>query len=553
MPYIPKKKFISQDPELREKQLANLRRGNRPGTLQEIKNIKKKLQEIDVIEFATGEDWLNLSFEKRPAQAVVLKCIFGMRLTKKELRIYQKITKNRKEFEARIAKEESVLVLGARSGKSLLASVIALYESTRPVWREYLNKGEFGYAVVVSTRQKQSEQIIQANCLRLMQNSKNLKGLIKDFTMSELTLKNNMKIVSSPCTSVAYRGVPIYFLACDEIGHFFTEGPKSDKDILDALIPRMSQFPKAKLMLISTPSAKQGKLWEYYDEGFKKSGRLTAQAETLLMNPLVDRNFLKKERARDPDLYSREYLARFCEKVEAYLSSNLIESSLKLAGDLAYKEGYQYFSGIDASGLAGRDKFSMAITHKQDNNVYVDKILSWDLRDPDPIMKDIKELAGIYHFNKTVIDKYARGWVESALRKIGLEVSTRPNLAEVYANMKSLMLGNRLYLPDNPGLKKALQNTQAYFGRNNALSIAHERIDNSHSDEADAIATAIFKITGEGEDSTSKLLDDMSENVKADMRMGRSERPSSRYSREMESETGEDWGGPGRSRPGGDW
>ena len=60
-------------------------------------------------------------------------------------------------------------------------------------------------------------------------------------------------------------------------------------------------------------------------------------------------------------------------------------------------------------------------------------------------------------------------------------------------------------------------------------------------------------IAPEGESSTEKLLDDMSENVESDRKMGRNERPSSRYSREMESETGEDWGGPGRSRPGGDW
>ncbi|GAI88075.1 unnamed protein product [marine sediment metagenome] len=237
---------------------------------------------------------------------------------------------------------------------------------------------------------------------------------------------------------------------------------------------------------------------------------------------------MKREKSRDPDNYNREYLAQFSERVEAYLSYDLVVGALRLAGDLAYKEGCQYFSGIDASGLAGRDKFALAIVHKQENNIYCDKVLSWNLRDPDPIMKDIKELAGIYHFNKTVIDKYAKGWVQSALEKIGLEVSIRPNLAEIYTNMKSLMLGNKLYLPDNPGLKKSLLNTQAYFGRNNALSIAHERIDNSHSDEADAIATAVFEVTGKEEPGMTeqdwKNLKDMNERLS---RMPGIRRPSS--------------------------
>ncbi|GAH73893.1 unnamed protein product, partial [marine sediment metagenome] len=267
------------------------------------------------------------------------------------MKIYRKITKNRKEFEAGIEADEAVLVMGARSGKSLLASIISLYESIvkGDHWRRYLNKGEFGYAVIVSTRQKQSEQIIQANTLRLLQNSPKLKNYIRDYTMSELTLKNDMRIVSSPCVSSAYLGVPIYFLCGDEIGHFFVEGPKADSEILRHLLPRMSQFFGAKLILISTPSAKQGVLWNYYDQGFKIPKRFTAQSDSLFMNPLINKAFLDKEKIRDIGNYNREYLAQFAERVEAFLTTELVENSLKLAGDLPYKGGNKYYLGIDAS------------------------------------------------------------------------------------------------------------------------------------------------------------------------------------------------------------
>lgn len=481
--------------------MANLKQGKKPGTLPAIIKKAKKLEDIDIIEFATGKDWLGISFKERPAQEVVLRVIYGLPLNPDQLKRYRKIATNRKEFEAGIEKEEAVLVLGARSGKSLIASIIALYEGTRKKWQKYLNKGESGYVVVVSTRQKQSEQIIGANCLRLMENSYNLKSLIEDSTMSELTLRNNIKIVSSPCTSLAYRGNPIICLILDEVGHFYSEGPKADIEILNALNPRRVQFPGSKLILISTPAAKQGLLWNFYDQGFKVPDRLTAQAETLFMNPLVDRKFLDKEKARDIDNYLREFEAKFAEKVEAFLSYELVENSLKLAGDLPYKEGFRYYLGIDASGLAGRDKFSLAIAHKQGINVYIDKVKSWNLKDPDPIMNDIKELAWIYHIDRVSIDRYARGWVANALKKIGLFVNTRPTLAEVYVNIKSLMLGNRLSLPDNKAIKKAFLNTQAYYGRNNALSIAHSRDSEGHADEADAIATAVFDIIMErGED-----------------------------------------------------
>lgn len=492
--YRPKSSFISKDPEKRARSLANLKRGRKPGVLKDIIIKTKKLEEIDIIEFATGKDWLGLSFRERKAQEVVLRVIYGMPLNSDQLRIYRKITKNKKEFEAGIMKDEGCLVLGARSGKSLLASVIALYEATRKKWRKYLNKGESGYVEVISTRQRQSEQIIGANCLRLMENSPNLKSYIKDNTQSELILKNDMRILSLPCNSTAGRGLPIVCLIFDEVGHFFVEGKRADETIFNALNPRRAQFPGSKLILISTPAAKQGLLWNFFDQGFKVPDRLTAQSDTLFMNPLVDRKFLEKEKARDVDAYSREFLAQFAEKVEAFLSYELVENALKLAGDLPYKEGNRYYAGIDASGLAGRDKFSLAISHKQGFNVYIDKVKSWNLKDPDPIMKDIKELIGIYHIGRVSIDRYAKGWVEAALKKIGLFVNIRPSLAEIYVNIKSLMLGGRLFLPDNKAIKRAFLNTTAYYGKNNALSIAHERDSEGHSDEADAISTSVFDI-----------------------------------------------------------
>jgi len=535
------------------KQFQNKTLGEIESETKKHQKTKKKLQNLDIIEFSTGKDWLGLSFKKRPAQEVILRVIYGLPLNENQLKIYRKITKNRKEFEAEIEKEEAILVLGVRSGKSLLASVIALYEATRKKWRKYLNRGEAGYIEVISTRQKQSEAIIGANCLRLMENSPNLEGYIKAHTQSELILKNDMRILSLPCNTTAGLGLPVVCLIFDEIGHFYTEGVKADENIFKNLNPRRVQFPGSKLILISTPSAKQGLLWNYFDEGFKNHKRLTAQADSLFMNPLVDKNFLDKERKRDIDNYRREFLAQFAERVEAFLSYEIVVNSLRLAGDLPFKSEYQYFSGIDASGLAGRDKFSLAIAHGQGNDIYVDKVKSWDLRDPDPIMREIKELAGIYHITKTSIDRYAKGWVKNALEKINLEVNIRPSLAEIYVNIKSLMLGDRLYLPDNQGIKKAFLNTQAYYGRNNQLSIAHSRDSEGHADEADAISTAVFEVGKEEKPDIGKLLDDMSDNIKADMRMGRSKRLSSRYAEEMESEADEDWGGGSGETPRGDW
>jgi len=57
------------------------------------------------------------------------------------------------------------------------------------------------------------------------------------------------------------------------------------------------------------------------------------------------------------------------------------------------------------------------------------------------------------------------------------------------------LIAGKLQLPDNPDLKKALQNTQAFYGKNNALSIAHQRSAAGHADLADAVATAVWIIS----------------------------------------------------------
>jgi len=168
----------------------------------------------------------------------------------------------------------------------------------------------------------------------------------------------------------------------------------------------------------------------------------------------------------------------------------------------------QYYAGIDASGLAGRDKFALAIVHNQDNNVFIDRAVTWDIKDGDLIMADIKKIMVIYNVYKVSIDRYARGWVQNALEKIGFEVEVRPSLTEIFVNLKSLMLGNRLFLPDNQGIKKALQNTIGFYGRNNALSISHSRDSEGHADILDAISTAVFEASGEEPEPYFMILED---------------------------------------------
>lgn len=452
---------------------------------------KAEIQAMDIIEFST--ECLGISFKERPAQEVILRSLYGLPLDNEQLEIYKVMTGNEAEFEAGQEKFEAVLILGARGGKSYLSSICALYEATARAdrWRKYLNPGEVGYIVIVATRQIQSQQIIGANCARMLENSR-IAHLCGDVIATEISLTNGINIISMPCNSTAGRGLPICCLIFDEIGWYKIEGVRQDEEIFNALRPRQSQFRGAKVFAISTPAAKQGLFWKLFDEGMQVPNRLTVQATSIFMNPTIDEKFLESEKRRNPDNYAREFLAEFAESVDAFFPADKLGACFTLVGDVAPDSQYRYFCATDQSGLAGRDRFAMSIAHSEGKKTIVDCSRTWSTKDGDAIIAEIRGITRPYGINSVTIDRYAGGWVKNAFERQGFEVEVRDLLPPIFVNMKSLVIAGRVSLPDTKGLREGLLRTQAFYGRSNQLSIGHERSVEGHADEADSAATAIW-------------------------------------------------------------
>jgi hypothetical protein len=517
MPYVKKRDpdtYRGKTTESEARRMANLKRGDREKTPEEAKaeairyrEAKKKLQKINIIEFATDPDYLGLSFEKRPVQLIILKALYGLPLDKKELKIFKILTKGKGKYIPGREKLELIACLGARAGKSFLVSICVLFEATRDKWKKELSKGENPYIVIIATRELQAKQIIGKNCLRMLRNSPVLKRLEKKSTDLGLTLKNGVEIIASPCTTTALRGIPIAVLIMDEIAFFKLEGKNQDEEIFNSLVPRQSQFEFYKTFLISTAGARQGLFFKEFDRGFRVKDRLTIQANTRFINPEIPQKFLNKEKARNINNWKREFQAEFSEKLEAFFSFELIQKPFILGGDLPYKSGYNYSLGLDQSGLSGRDRFALAISHKEGDIAIVDVVRSWETKDLDIILNDIEILAKTYYLNKASIDKYSKGYVENSFKKIGLEILIRPSLSVVFVNLKSKMIQDKLQLPDRPDLKDGLKNTIAVYGRSNQLTIYHERGPEGHADELDSVAGSIYEATREGEQDIGSLLD----------------------------------------------
>jgi len=481
-------------PQYRKKTIEEIRKEAR-----EFQSKRKSLKDLNIIEFAENPAMLGLSFAKRPAQKVILKVLYGLPLNERELEIFKILTKGKGRYKPGAEKTEAVMALGARSGKSFIVSICALYESivgwlNKP-WKETLSVGEYVYVCIIATKELQARQIIQTNCLRMLRRSPLLKGLVKKSTELEITLKNYVKIISGPCNSTGLRGLPIIVLIMDEIAFFRLEGVKADEVIFNSLRPRQAQFVGNKLFMISTAGSKQGLFFSTFNEGFRIEDRLTIQANTRFVNPEIPQKFLDKERVRDIDNYNREFNAEFSEKLESFFPFELTQIPFLLAGDLPYKSSYTYYLGFDQSGLSGKDRFSLSIGHSEKETVLIDVVRSWATKDLESILKDIEKLKNEYHISTCLVDKYAKGWVENAFKRISLEIETRPGLAEIYVVMKSLILKNKLNLPDRPDLKNGMKNTLAIYNKSNQLSIYHERGEFGHADELDSCCSAIYAIS----------------------------------------------------------
>ena len=493
--------FYANTPEGRAKQLANIRpeaRGKKsrnidPDAPKPLSVDKLVLQKLDIIEFAT--QYLNISFAKRPAQEVLLRAQYGLDMTDAQKEIYKQLTDGR-DYEPGTEQAEGEWVLGRRSGKSWLVAVISLYESIcrANIHRRHIGENQIAYAVLVATKLQQCIEIVQSYCEQILVNSI-LSHWIEESIQGKLLLTNNMCIQSFPCNSMAGRGYPVYLLVLDEVGHFYTEGVRADKTVFEALHPGTAQFPNAKTLLISSPMGKAGLFFEWYDEGFDVPGRLTVQAETKIINPEIPIEFLEKERKRDPDNYAREFGAEFCESVEGYFVSCLekLEACFQLAEDYPVQRGNIYYAAIDQSGLAGRDRFALSITHRDySGKIIVDVLRSWFTRDLDIIMAEIKQVCVLYGVHTVSIDNYAKGFVQTALEKIGLIVTIRELLPLLYINFKTLVLSGSVLLPANPALRKGLIQTQGFIGKSNRLGIGHPRDADGHGDEADAVVASVY-------------------------------------------------------------
>ena len=323
-----------------------------------------------------------------------------------------------------------------------------------------------------------------------------------------------------PATRIAARAFSLPVAVLNESAFYRFEGAaNADVEILTSVRRGMLNFPRRKLLIVSTPYSKQGILYDHFRRFYGRDDSLDVlvwRAATSYMNPSITEARLEEERrTMDPQHFAREYLAEFLDDVSAWLPSELIESAV----DLGITErppliGVKYTMGIDASG-AGACAFAVSIGHPEDqgdgNIVVVQDVLRTFTKPPSgrlnlrSVVREILMLAANYnHIPHAFSDRYAGQWPVQTFEEEAAALNMHFTLidptilrgqdvvrlakSDAFRETAPLFRTNRIRLVDSPSQVRELRNLEAR-PTENGIKIGKPMVRGEMDDQAVALAT----------------------------------------------------------------
>ncbi len=436
---------------------------------------------------------------------VFLAALFGLGITAEGKTVYEQHTGRSDTPSSQF--REAYVVAGRRSGKSLIASLIAVYMATLRDYREVLNAGEVGVVMILGADRKQCRTIF--NYIVAFLEAPLLRSLVVAKRKESIDLCNGIRIEIHTSNYKSVRGVTLICAICDELAFWSDENSANpDVEIVRALVPSMITIPGALLLGISSPYAKTGQLYNMYRENFgKPSDVLVWQGDSLSMNPTLPAKVVERALDRDRAAASAEYLAVFRDDIGGFLSVEEIERVIVPGRTLLpCISGQQYRAFCDPSG--GRsDSMCLAIAHAEAERAVLD--LLREIRapfSPEEAVREFGKLLKAYHISEVHGDRYSAQWVTEAFERYGIRyLPSEKNRSELYLEFLPALTSGQIELLDDQRMKLqfvGLQRRTSGAGRD-----AVDHPVGSHDDLSNATAGAVCQILRANSLGTLGLLD----------------------------------------------
>lgn len=447
-------------------------------------------QALEAPDLFAGEN--GIGGETWAAWRPLLLAIVGEELTPAEREVYTALTKREREPDGPV--DEFWGVIGRRGGKSRAMAHLAAYLAAIVDHRAVLAPGERGVIPVIAQTTDQAQQLFNF-ILGVFEASPRLARRVEgDPVNGEVRLNTRVDIRVMPASFRTGRSFTAVAVIADEVAFWrSSESKNPDAEILNALRPSLATTG-GPLIVISSPHAKRGELWENFKAHHRPDGDpliLVANAPSRTMNPSLSQAKVDRAYARDPSKASAEYGGRFRDDVEDFLSPADLDRVVVPGRELLPRaSGVTYFGFVDPSG--GRnDSMTLSIAHLDGDKAVLD--VMHEAEPPfstDDVTKQFCATLKDYGLTKVTGDNYGGEWPKERFRTHGVEYErSKLPRSEIYRAFLPLLTSGRVELCDNPKMKAqfcALERTVNKGGRD---SINHPA--GAHDDLCNAAAGAL--------------------------------------------------------------
>jgi hypothetical protein len=403
--------------------------------------------------------------------------------------------------------------LGRRSGKTLLAALVALWMSLlRPDLAAAVRRRERRYAVCVATNLRQGRVYVEM-ARSIVESSALLAPLVESSTDDEIRFRNLTAIAAFPCTSRGGRGWPISCLLLDEAAHMIDgEGNQAAESVYRALAPSVAQFgDEGRVVVASSPFGTDGFFADLF--GVVEKGDLPdamfARASTIEMRPDFATAALELERRRDPEGFRAEYLAEFVAAGGAFLDSVMVAAAVTREHELAPGELAAPIGAVDLGFIS--DSTALAIVGRDPRNprhLRLALARSWK---PDlgplgfgPTLDEVADVCLAQGVRHVFIDQHSATAAVEHLARRGIRATvvatTAQSKSAMFADLKTRVYGGELELYEQPDLLAELRRVETVTTPG-AATVRIRRLGSSHGDLATALALAAWKLRGTGRTS----------------------------------------------------
>jgi hypothetical protein len=449
---------------------------------------------------------------------------------------------------------EMVMVLGRRSGKSLLVTIIALYEVYRLLCMGHPQKRysllDFDEITIlnVAKNESQSKTGIFSKLKPMVLSSPYLSAnlgkaldlelrFLTEYDKKENQRRTNLGLPLSEGTirclcgnssSAGLVGGTNFVVILDEVAAMAGETVDSGVDyaLYEDLSPTIATFgDDGKIVSLSNPKGPIGLLFDLYNNRMMDPSTLILQLPTWLTNPSISKEWLDQQKAKDPISFPMQYGAIFGEASQSpFLPTEIVDmmffqrpvARTELAAPLVH-----YFAHADPA--KNSDYYAFVIGHsvifpdKRPPHVIIDHIHYWAPVNNKPIsskkvIEYIIELNRIFRFAQVSFDSWnSQGAIEELL-SAGVRAIERPFIKSyqdvIYGSLYQLVIENRIFcynintefvdsetrekvsLLEIELTKQQLKMLQKKW-RNNGYKV--EALAGYHDDIADCIAAVAFE------------------------------------------------------------